>query len=198
MKTKVLLPYPLCMYSSDLRAANVVRNGCGAWKSVVAVGTDGSVRRGTMSSQVYGNILDEPLASIWGRLTRDERVLPGPCSDCPERLDCGGGCEVANARWLYRNPLIAGRSSAGAGQMSPHGRWAATLSHYAYRRECGDVFLVVGMNFSLFGNERFVRFLDQLNGRSFSLPQVRTTLGEPGEVLIRHLHRHGMIEPTVQ
>ena len=97
-----LLPIPFC---ADPRVKDLKKNlHCTGGVSTAVVSCNGDVRFCPHDTQVWGNLLQEDLASIWRRMAewRKEVAVPGECKACSFVADCHGGCRVA-AKLCYND-----------------------------------------------------------------------------------------------
>lgn len=71
---------------------------CGVGITFAAINPNGDVRICNQSNRVYGNVLLEPIESIWKRSSlndfRDLSWVTPPCDTCPVLRECMCGCKV--------------------------------------------------------------------------------------------------------
>ncbi|MFH1366492.1 MAG: radical SAM protein [Patescibacteria group bacterium] len=92
----ILECYPLCLVRDGQRFAKFFRRSCVAGVTACTVGSDGAVRPCSHAKHDYGNILLEPLETIWKRMDdwRSGRYIPRTCKDCQHLPACTGGCRI--------------------------------------------------------------------------------------------------------
>lgn len=91
-----LLPIPFC---ADPRVKDLSRKlCCSGGVSTAVLSCYGDVRFCPHDTQVWGNVLQEDLGSIWERIVkwRNDIAVPTECTHCSFVLDCRGGCRVAS------------------------------------------------------------------------------------------------------
>lgn len=95
MDVGILECYPLCAYLGGEYKFAAKRN-CSAGVTTCTIGVNGDVRPCSHSDNIYGNIIDDSLESIWVKMVklREESILPTECISCDYLQECSGGCRV--------------------------------------------------------------------------------------------------------
>lgn len=85
--------FPLWARNKDFQFLN---HNCQAGKTTVSVANNGDVRPCSHDSEVYGNILEEDLSSIWRKMGRwrNFQNIPDRCTTCKLLPRCNGGCRI--------------------------------------------------------------------------------------------------------
>lgn len=86
--------YPLCFLEDLSKYEAFTRRNCSAGVTSASVGANGMVRPCPHSVRTYGNVLEESLVTIFGRMTewRTGELLPSTCLECQHLPRCSGGC----------------------------------------------------------------------------------------------------------
>lgn len=111
--TGVLESYPLCAIKEVKRYKVFTGRHCLAGVTTLTVAVDGGVRPCSHLDIVYGNLFNENLMGIWGRMRewRDGSLLPMVCRTCEILARCGGGCrmeaKMRNGSLSANDPYIA-------------------------------------------------------------------------------------------
>lgn len=75
-----------------------ITSNCGVGTYFCAINPRGEFRMCNQSQLVFGNVLTEPLETIWNKqaldIFRDLSWVKEPCNSCELLLDCTGGCKV--------------------------------------------------------------------------------------------------------
>lgn len=97
MRVDSLCPPLPCIFDDLSKYKLFLRRTCVGGRTTFTVSSDGQVRPCSHSDGKYGNILEESLELILGRMTswRNDSLIPEECSDCAYELSCRGGCRVA-------------------------------------------------------------------------------------------------------
>jgi radical SAM protein with 4Fe4S-binding SPASM domain len=69
-------------------------HGCSAGRDTAVISPQGFVRRCAALSEIYGNLLEEDLTTIWKRINNVKKVVNSTCADCMPGEYCYGGCEA--------------------------------------------------------------------------------------------------------
>jgi pyrroloquinoline quinone biosynthesis protein E len=108
-----LTVYPLCGVKSVRQHPMTSGRRCMAGVTVAVISASGLVRACTHISQSFGNILNESLETLWGRMEhwRDGSLIPNSCRNCAALAICGGGCRadafVVNGSLNADDPLVS-------------------------------------------------------------------------------------------
>ncbi len=96
ISTGTLTVYPLCGVRDIRKAPMTARKRCSAGVTVIGISANGDVHACTHLQESSGNIFNEPLASIWGKMSpwRNGTYLPPRCKTCEALALCGGGCRA--------------------------------------------------------------------------------------------------------
>lgn len=88
--------FPKCLLAGTAAYRRFYHRICVAGCTTVTIGADGEVRPCSHMEQSYGNILVEPLASIWQKMRgwRSGEFIPERCRTCTLVAPCRGGCRV--------------------------------------------------------------------------------------------------------
>jgi len=92
----ILESYPLCLIKDIARFSFFARRSCSAGKTNCTIGADGSIRPCSHADMSYGNILEEDLSSIWGKMAdwRNAKYVNKECQSCKFLPKCSGGCRM--------------------------------------------------------------------------------------------------------
>jgi radical SAM protein with 4Fe4S-binding SPASM domain len=108
-----LTVYPLCGVKSVREHPMTSGRRCMAGVTVAVISASGEVRACTHISQSFGNIFNESLETLWGRMAqwRDGSLIPRNCRSCAALAICGGGCRadalVVNGSLNADDPLMS-------------------------------------------------------------------------------------------
>lgn len=98
---------PKCIFSVSIYSKNLafLERKCQAGRTVMSVASNGDVRPCSHNPDVYGNLLNESLRSVWNKMRdwRNDVYIPDECNDCKMLYRCLGGCRVT-ARAFTGNP----------------------------------------------------------------------------------------------
>lgn len=97
IKVDSLTTYPICLLKDLKRYGKFLLNrSCSAGKTGCTIGSDGQVRPCGHSNDSFGNAINEPLTTIWPRLScwRDGSLIPDECKKCKYFFECSGGCRM--------------------------------------------------------------------------------------------------------
>ncbi|MCP4608745.1 MAG: radical SAM protein [Planctomycetes bacterium] len=90
---------PKCSFPEEIygKKLSFLNRSCQAGKSAITVSNNGDIRPCSHSSEVYGNILEEPFKDIYAKMEnwRALKNIPDECSKCKVLSKCLGGCRVA-------------------------------------------------------------------------------------------------------
>ena len=91
-----LEPIPLCGLRGVEKPELFVARRCVAGVTTMTVSYDGSVRPCSHLDIPYGNLLQEDLKIIWGRMDPycTGIQIPNECKECPLLPTCGSGCRM--------------------------------------------------------------------------------------------------------
>ena len=82
---------PFCYCSDDRVAVEALGLNCSGGIYSAAISSNGDMRLCVHDTQVWGNILNEDLKSIWSRISEWRTEISKNCAYLP---DCMGGCRV--------------------------------------------------------------------------------------------------------
>jgi len=87
---------PRCTYESLEEYTLLKSRTCSAGLTGYAITVTGDVKACPRGEDVYGNILDEPLSSIYDKMEswRNETYIPQECKRCKQKYTCRGGCRM--------------------------------------------------------------------------------------------------------
>lgn len=87
---------PYCL--DERMVAEGITANCGVGSDFGAINPRGEFRMCNQSQLVFGNVLKEPVETIWNKpsldIFRDLSWVDEPCKSCELLLDCTGGCKV--------------------------------------------------------------------------------------------------------
>jgi len=90
---------PKCSFPEEIygKKLRFVSRSCQAGKSAITVSNNGDVRPCSHSSEVYGNLLEEPFKNIYAKMEKWRALvnIPDECLECKVLNKCFGGCRVA-------------------------------------------------------------------------------------------------------
>lgn len=103
---------PKCLFPFEIyeRNFNFLKRKCQAGRTVVAVANNGDVRPCSHNSDIYGNLLKEPMETIWQKMAdwRSDKFIPEKCKDCKIINKCLGGCrttaKASHGKWNSEDP----------------------------------------------------------------------------------------------
>ncbi len=97
MNVDTLTAYPSCL-SQDWNKYRsfLLGRSCSAGKTFCAVGSNGQLRACVQHNEEYGDVVSEPITSIWKKMDkwRDGSLLPDKCKECQYLSVCGAGCRA--------------------------------------------------------------------------------------------------------
>lgn len=164
-----LLPIPFCADSRVKDLKGKLR--CSGGISTAVVSCYGDVRFCPHDTQVWGNVFQEDLESIWKQIVRWRNGIsvPSECVACSFVADCGGGCRVASKLcfndyrakdpWA-RNTVTNYRRKVIFDEFDPDSLYIL-LSDIRWRKE-NEYFLLHYKNGNLLVNFDGVKFLESL------------------------------------
>ncbi len=98
---------PKCLLPEDIyyKDLGFLERKCQAGRTVVSIASDGSVRPCSHNPDIYGNLFNESLESIWSKMKkwRNDGYIPDECGKCKMLYRCLGGCRMT-ARAFTGNP----------------------------------------------------------------------------------------------
>ncbi len=104
MEVRLTNPLPYCtVWESHPHLRYLVESaGCTAGRSIIQVDPYGNVKPCPMVSNSYGNILEEDLDIIWGRMSdwSEDKYVPESCQPCDLVDICKGACRVEAERMV--------------------------------------------------------------------------------------------------
>ncbi len=95
MNVGILECYPLCSYKKG-KYHFATKRSCSAGITTCTIGANGDTRACSHSDKIFGNVLNESLSDIWGKMSplRKDTILPSECNDCEYLPECSGGCRI--------------------------------------------------------------------------------------------------------
>ncbi|MBP8016974.1 SPASM domain-containing protein [Candidatus Gracilibacteria bacterium] len=92
----ILECYPLCLFPNDKKYSSFTAHRCTAGVITCSLGANGDVRPCAHSNMIYGNIFNEELKLIWGKMNdwRTGQYIPDTCKKCSSLKYCTGGCRM--------------------------------------------------------------------------------------------------------
>lgn len=105
---------PKCLFPFEIyeRNFNFLKRKCQAGRTVIAIANNGDVRPCSHNSDVYGNLLNEPLEIIWQKMAdwRTDKFIPEKCKSCEIVNKCLGGCRTTakafHKKWNSEDPWM--------------------------------------------------------------------------------------------
>ncbi|MFH0874076.1 MAG: radical SAM protein [Candidatus Komeilibacteria bacterium] len=98
MEVDIFEALPKCIFPPYVRDAgySFVSRCCQAGKTVASIANNGDIRPCSHNPKIYGNLLSEPLETIWEKMSewRDTQTTPDRCLACGLVTNCFGGCRI--------------------------------------------------------------------------------------------------------
>lgn len=97
LKVDMVEPLPKCFYPDWCWKKNYafMNRACQAGRMSVSISNTGNVRPCSHNPQIYGNLFQESLESIWNKMgTYRKDVIPSVCINCPTVASCNGSCRT--------------------------------------------------------------------------------------------------------
>lgn len=97
MKVDILEPLPKCFLPDWCweKDYTFTKRVCQAGRMSVSISNRGDVRPCSHNPNVYGNLFQETLKSIWDKmLIYRDNSIPSVCKSCPVVLSCNGACRT--------------------------------------------------------------------------------------------------------
>jgi len=98
LKTDIFEALPKCVFPAWVRSRDYafLNRKCQAGKTIASIANNGDVRACSHNPDVYGNLFNESIESIWSKMGawRDQRTAPGRCLGCKLVGSCYGGCRI--------------------------------------------------------------------------------------------------------
>ncbi|MBI2628139.1 MAG: radical SAM protein [Candidatus Niyogibacteria bacterium] len=92
----ILESYPLCAIKEVRHYKSFIGRRCSAGVTTLTIASNGDVRPCSHLDVIYGNIFNENIDIVWGRMQewRNGSLLPSECCSCKILTWCGGGCRM--------------------------------------------------------------------------------------------------------
>lgn len=181
MKGGFLECYPLCGIKDIHKFKEFLGRKCFAGVTGITISSNGEVRPCTHLDDVSGNIFEEPLSEIWGRMAHwaKQDCLPPVCQKCSVAKQCSGGCRM-EAKMLnggiynldpYAMPQNVSSVITGFNQLEndTNDTWEVELrgayqinKRVRTRKEEFGSIVFIGSNLVGYMDERLTRFVDFL------------------------------------
>lgn len=105
---------PKCLFPPKIyeRNFNFLKRKCQAGRTVIAIANNGDIRPCSHNSDIYGNLLKEPMKTIWQKMTdwRTDKFIPEKCKNCGIVNKCLGGCRTTakafHNKWNSEDPWM--------------------------------------------------------------------------------------------
>lgn len=195
LKVDMLTCIPPCFFPEDNRNDLMAMHGCSAGVDMAVIGSDGNVRRCTKLSESWGNILQEDLSVIWGRMSAYKKQEVSLCTDCLSPYGCSGGCEI-RANFHGSDPLIRGKEYFHAQPLRQLEEGKSYIITDVKSRQEGEGVLVYSGTF-VTGNKKLLDFVRLLEGKPFDLKGIKERFGRTGVNLITYLYNKGIVKHGV-
>jgi radical SAM protein with 4Fe4S-binding SPASM domain len=167
-----IIPVPYC---ADPRVKDLHEQlNCTGGVSSAAISCYGDVRFCPQDTHTWGNVFQEDLPAIWGRIVewRAGIAVPEDCKDCAFVADCRGACRLASKICLNdysaKDPWAKDAQRQYIRKVHYNefnlDRPYLLLPDIRWRRE-GDAFLLYSQNHSLLVNSDGVKFVQGLARR---------------------------------
>jgi len=181
MTVDILECYPLCLIKDGVKYKKFIRRNCGAGINTLTIGASGDVRPCSHSNLVYGNIFQESLEKIWGKMDdwRSGKYIPKICRTCPFFKECTAGCRMdalffgkINEVDPYAEPLKINEISLPIRNHIPEqtdGEYF--IPFYKFRKEIEGYFIFTG-NSNFLVNETGFKLLEKLKHKVFPLNKL--------------------------
>lgn len=195
VKTDMLTFIPPCFFPEKIIHHRLAAHGCSAGRDSAVVGATGNVRRCALLGESYGNLQNEDLKVIWGRMQLIEKPINDQCQQCMPHEYCFGGCEARAKAYGGKDPFIKGlpRSRKLNLYKILEDLKVLTLERVMFREE-SDGYLIGHGGSYVRGNEALLTFIKRIEGKTFSVQDVKRDFGETGIKLITYLYNRGVLK----
>lgn len=214
----VLESYPLCGMGDMKKYQAFTGRHCLAGVTTLTVASNGAIRPCSHLDIVYGNLLEENLNEIWGRMAewRNGGLLPRICQSCKALPWCGGGCrmeaKMRNGALNAPDPYVAPEdvdriftelTTPRGARTAPEVPEQFRLSPRArFRPEAFGGIVFIGPRFSCYLNHDAFAFANGLQTEGVYISPVHKNgeLTEQWQRFLGELHRRGVLvsaEPSV-
>lgn len=202
----VLESYPLCAIKELTKYKDFTGRRCMAGVTTITIASDGAVRPCSHLDIGYGNIFNEDLNVIWGRMQewRNGDFLPQNCRTCKLLLQCGGGCrmeaKMQNGNIASLDPYTMPEDVEYAtSELSKAAQRSLQCSHLPnafkvnpkirWRSENFGAVVFIGSRFKCYLNAAATDFLKSLDiNRVYKLSNFAKNFGSNVEQFLIHLY----------
>lgn len=192
MRVDILEALPKCVFPDNVLQGKhaFLNRKCQAGRTVIAVSCNGDVRPCAHNPFSYGNLLEEDLKTIWGKMNawRSMEYVPEDCKDCSWLNRCNGGCrtsaKVFNGDWNKKDMWCTGKPSTPPHtkkrqfiDLKPETKLRIT-DNIRIRQEDSDAYLIYNKEDDVYFmvNQVFYDFITELQKRrEFTFSELHDT-----------------------
>ena len=195
VRTDMLTFIPPCFFPETMIEHRLAAHGCSASRDSAIISATGDVRKCALLSKSYGNIHNEDLKTIWGRILEAQKPSNIHCSSCMPYEYCANGCEARAVACGGEDPFVIGLPEKRRKSLykTLEDSTVLVVDRVMFRPE-GEEYLIGHGGSYVMGNEYLLKLLERIKGKRFSFFDAKRDWGEPGAKLVNYLFNRGILK----